>query len=152
MHRHGEDPGLVEGAIGATRAAFVTALSRADAQAAAAVYADNARLLPPSAELITGRNAIEAFWGAGLEAGISEVELDAVELERLEGVAYEIGRYSLRLRPADGGTVVDRGKYVLVLELQRNGSWLRAVEMFSPDAAPATGFPAGNRPLKEGTG
>jgi hypothetical protein len=92
---------------------------------------------PPPAELIEGREAIEAFWQAGLEAGVSEVEFEALELERQDGLAYEIGRYSLRLEPADGGTVVDRGKYVLVHERQEDGSWQWAVEMFNPEAPPA---------------
>ena len=64
------------GAIGETRAAFVAALKDGDAKAASHVYADEARLLAPSAELIQGREAIEAFWRAGLEAGISEVSFD----------------------------------------------------------------------------
>ena len=137
MHGQGKDLALVDGAIAETRAAFVAALTRADAKAAAAVYAPNARLLAPSAELMEGREAVEAFWQAGLDAGISEVELESLELERHGGVAYEIGRYALRLRPADGGTIVDRGKYVVVHERDANGSWHWAVEMFNPDAPPA---------------
>jgi ketosteroid isomerase-like protein len=136
----------VEGAIAETRAAFAAALRRGDARAASAVYADEATLLPPSAELMHGRPAIEAFWQAGVEAGISEVELEALELERRDGLAYEIGRYALWLEPAEGGTVVDRGKYVLVHERQADGSWQWAVEMFNPDAPPAR---TGGRP-KEG--
>lgn len=123
-----------QGAIAATRAAFIAALRDGDAAAAAAVYADDATLLPPSAEPLKGREAITAFWRAGVEAGISEVELDALELEREERLAYEIGRYALRLQPADSGTVVDRGRYVLVHARQADGTWRRAVEMFSPDA------------------
>ena len=119
------------------RDAFVAALEEGDAEAASRVYTDNATLLPPSAELIEGRAAIEAFWKAGLEAGITEVELEALELERQDGVAYEIGRYELRLAPAEGSTVVDRGKYVLVHERQTDGSWRWAVEMFNPDSPPA---------------
>jgi uncharacterized protein (TIGR02246 family) len=122
--------------IGATRARFLAALQRGDAEAAAAVYAEDARLLPPSAELMEGRAAIEAFWRAGLEAGISRVELETLELERQDGLAYEIGRYALRLDPEDGVVVVDRGKYVLVHARQEDGSWRWAVEMFNPDRQP----------------
>lgn len=124
------------GAIADTRTAFVAALERGDATAAACVYADDATLLPPSAELLEGRDAIEAFWSAGVAAGISGVELDSLRLRREGGLAYEIGRYELRLRPPDGDTVVDRGKYVLVHARQADGSWLRVVEMFNPDAPP----------------
>jgi ketosteroid isomerase-like protein len=126
-------------AIAESRVAFVAALRGGDATAASAVYAEDARLLPPSAELLQGREAIEAFWKAGVEAGISEVELEALEFESDGGLAYEIGRYALRLRPADGGTVVDRGKYLLVHQRGPDGSWRRAAEMFNPEAPRARG-------------
>jgi uncharacterized protein (TIGR02246 family) len=121
-------------AIAAARATFVVALKEGDAAAAAVVYCDDASLLPPSADLVKGRAAIAAFWHAGVGAGISEVELDAVELRGDHGLAYEIGRYALRLEPADGGSIVDRGRYLLVHAQQADGSWRRAAEMFTPDA------------------
>ena len=77
------------------------------------------------------------FWRAGLDAGVSEVELEELVFDRQDGLAYEIGRYALRLQPEGGSTVVDRGKYVLVHERQDDGTWQRAVEMFSPDVPPA---------------
>jgi ketosteroid isomerase-like protein len=120
-------------AITATRASFVDALRNGDAGAAAALYTEKAKLLAPSADLMLGRQAIEAFWRAGIDAGISEIEIEALEVAGDEQFRYEIGRYALRLHPAEGGTVVDRGKYVLVHALQPDGSWLRAVEMFNPD-------------------
>ena len=124
-------------ALSENRASFVAALADGDAKAAAAVYAANARLLAPSAELLRGSEAIEAFWRAGLEAGITSAELEEVELDQHEGLAYEIGRYAVQLEPAEGGTVVDRGNYLLVHERQEDGSWRWAVEMFNPDSSPA---------------
>jgi ketosteroid isomerase-like protein len=124
-------------AIAAARAAFVAALCRGDAKAASGVYADKARLLAPSAELVHGREAIAAFWSAGVQAGIWDVELEELELTRQDGLAYEIGRYALHLQPADDGPVVDRGKYLLVHARQTDGSWRRVVEMFNPETEPA---------------
>jgi uncharacterized protein (TIGR02246 family) len=131
-------------AIGASRAAFAAALRGGDAAAAAAVYSDDASLLPPSADRLKGRDAIAAFWRAGVEAGISDVELQALELERVDGFAYEIGRYALRLQPLEGGPIVDRGSYVLVHARQPDGSWRRAVEMFSPDGPATAGLARGD--------
>jgi uncharacterized protein (TIGR02246 family) len=123
-----------EQAVAATRAAFSAALEDGDACAAAAVYAVDARLLPPSAPPLRGRAAIEAFWRAGIESGLDGVELEAVELERRDGLAYEIGRYALHVGAVDSGEVVDRGAYVLVHERQQDGSWLRTFETFNSDA------------------
>ncbi len=130
-HRNEDRP---DGAIGKARDAFVGALESGDARAASASYTPDARLLAPSAELFRGRAAIERFWMAGLDTGISEVLLETLELVRRNGFAYEIGRYQLGLRPADGIPVLERGKYVRVHEQQADGSWLWAVEMFNPVA------------------
>lgn len=120
-------------AIGESRDAFVAALADGDAGRAAAVYAADAQLLPPSTELVEGREAIEAFWQAGIDSGLWAVELELVRLVGDGRLAYETGRYALTLRPADGEPVVDRGKYVCVHELQEDGTWRWAVEMFNPD-------------------
>jgi ketosteroid isomerase-like protein len=122
--------------LGDSRSAFMAALQGGNALAASALYTDDARLLAPSAELFEGRQAIGAFWQAGLEAGIADVELVELKVERNGGVAWEIGRYALRLQPVEGAAVVDRGKYVLVHRRQDDGSWLRAVEMFNPETPP----------------
>jgi ketosteroid isomerase-like protein len=103
------------------------------------VYAQEARLLAPSAELLTGRPAIEAFWRAGLDAGLQAIDLQTLELERHDGRVYEIGRYAMRLTPAGGDQVVEGGKYLLVHERQPDGSWRWAVETFNPDAPPSIG-------------
>ena len=134
MGSKAHDRGLDE-TIAQTNAEFAAALRDGDPGAASAVYAENATMLAPSAELLSGRQAIAAFWRAGVEAGISGVELTSIELERDSGLAYEIGRYTLSLRSPEG-TVVDSGKYLLVHALQMDGSWRRAAEMFSPDSPP----------------
>lgn len=138
-----EDARLLDEALAEARAAFMGALRDGDAAAAAIVYADDATLLSPSAELLKGRDAITAFWSAGVEAGVSDVELEALELRRDAGLACEIGRYALRLQDAECGAVIDRGRYVLVHARGADGIWRRAVEMFSPDA-PTPGHGAGD--------
>ena len=119
------------------RTAFEEALQLGDALAASALYADDARLLAPSAELFEGREAIAAFWRAGIESGVTHVELESLAVEERGDVAHEIGRYLLRLEPDGGDAVVDRGKYLLVHERQQDGSWRRAVEMFNPEGSSA---------------
>jgi ketosteroid isomerase-like protein len=122
------------GSIAATAAVFASALENGDANAASSLYTEDARLLPPSVEPLEGRESIEAFWQAGIEAGVSTVELETLGLEMEHAVAYETGRYTLRLKPSEGGPLVEKGKYVLVHRRGEDGSWRRAVEMFSPDA------------------
>ena len=119
------------------QASFLAALDRRDAKGAAAAYAPDAQLLPPFADVMAGRDAIEAFWQAGLDTGLSAVEFESLKIERADRIAYEVGRYAMHVHPADGGSVAERGTYVLVHQRQDDGSWRRAVEMFGPEDRPA---------------
>lgn len=127
--------------IAAARDAFTAALQRGDHATAAAFYTADARLLAPSAELLTGRDAVAHFWQAGIEAGVEHIELscDEIDLEGSGDVAYEIGHYVLRLHPPDGPEVTDRGRYLLVHRRESDGAWRRAVETFNPDGDPERG-------------
>ncbi len=120
--------------IDANNRRFADALVRGDAADVAAVYAPDARLLAPGAEPIQGREAIEAFWKGGVEMGIKGVELETLELEQQDGVAYEIGRYRLRIEPDGAEGMTDVGKFVVVHKRQLDGSWKWAVDIFNSDA------------------
>lgn len=128
-----QDGRRLKEAVGETSAAFAAALARGDARAASGAYAEDATLLPPLAGPVRGRDAIAAFWRTGLEAGIAAVEFEALALESGDRLAYELGRYELRLKPADSKPVTERGTYLLVHALQSDGSWHRAAEMLRPD-------------------
>ena len=115
---------------------FVAAIAAGNARAAARTYSRVARLLAPSVEPIEGREAIAAFWRAGIDAGIRDVQHERVQLEERGSVAFEFGRYAIRLEPDDGGPLIERGKYLLVHERHADGSWQRVIEMLSPDGPP----------------
>src|SRR6185437_192135 len=109
-------------------AALSAALIRGDARAAAAMYADDGKLLSPATELLRGRREIEAFWQAGLDVGLSELELLPLELQLGAGLALEVGRYTLAVasRP-------ESGKYAVLHRREADGVWRRAVDVFNPD-------------------
>jgi uncharacterized protein (TIGR02246 family) len=118
------------------RLAFEAALGSGDAAAAASIYADDATLLAPAADVLRGRSAIERFWRTGVETGIEKVTLTRLEL-RLQGdVAFEVGEYALHVAPESGAPVVDRGRDLIVHRAGPDGTWRRAAEMFSPDRTP----------------
>jgi ketosteroid isomerase-like protein len=128
-------------ALAVRRAAFQAALHRGDVATAAAEYTEDARLLAPSAEVMSGREAITRYWQAGIDAGLYAIELYTadVSLEPDATIAYEIGRYAIRLALNRGEQVVDRGRYLLVYRLEPDGQWRRAVETFNPDVGPTAG-------------
>jgi ketosteroid isomerase-like protein len=119
--------------------AFAAAISRGDVVAAANAYAANALLQPPSADAVEGREQIAAFWQAGMDSGVREVQFSPSSERLHDGMAFEIGTYSMRIEGAESGTVVDRGRYLIIHERQPDGSWLFAVEMLSPDVSEELG-------------
>jgi len=128
---------IAAAAIDRARSAFETALRAGDAEAAAAIYTDDATLVAPDAELMHGRSAIERFWRTGVETGIEHVEHAVLELRQRGDVAFEVGRYAFHLAPESGAPIVDRGRYLIVHRVEADGRWRRAAEMFSPDLVPS---------------
>jgi len=139
------------------RDVFTHALVAGDALAASTAYAADAKLLAPAAGLVEGRREIEAFWRAGIEAGVAELVLEPKVVEQGDAIAYEIGDYSLRVGNSDD-TIVDQGTYALVHQRQHDGRWLRTLELLDPKAREErrkcneTATPLPDPPLKPATG
>ncbi len=119
--------------LAANNRVFAMAIKSGDVIAASNAYATNALLQPPNAEAVEGREQIAAFWQAGVDAGVREVEFSPSSERLNDDVAFEVGTYSMRIEAPGSGVVVDRGHYLIVHERQADGSWLYAVEMLSPD-------------------
>jgi uncharacterized protein (TIGR02246 family) len=105
--------------IEAANAEFAAATSRGDAAAVAAMYTERGQLLPPNEKIVEGRAAIERYWKAAMDSGITTIELKTTEVEGLGESAVEVGSYTLY---AKDGAAVDRGKYV-VLWKRVDGAW-----------------------------
>jgi uncharacterized protein (TIGR02246 family) len=111
----------------------VTAAFRSkDAAAMASLWTENARLLPPGREMITGRAGVQAFWQSRFDQGASDVVLESLEIKSLaDGVAYEIGRNIVRVRTADGSTIDVPGKSVCIFCRESDGLWRADVDIFN---------------------
>jgi ketosteroid isomerase-like protein len=112
---------------------FCAAIRAGDATAAAAVYAANARLLAPGSPLVSGHAAIQAFWKAGITAGIAAADLETVTVIERDDLAVELGRYRLTITAGGADATVDVGKYCVVHERSPDGSWAWAVDTFNSD-------------------
>jgi uncharacterized protein (TIGR02246 family) len=116
--------------IGANAERFAAALASGDGSGAAAVYVEDAVLLPPAGGAIRGREAIERFWQSGIEIGLRAVELEPLGWGGAGAILYEHGRYRMLLSAA-GRSKVQRGAYVLVhVQVTDDGSWHWAVSTF----------------------
>ena len=101
---------------------FMDAFKRGDAAGIAALYTDEAKLLPPGNQMTTGREAIKSFWQGAMNKGIKEANLETVGIEAGGDLAYEIGRFALAVQPESGERTTLTGKYVVVWKKQA-GAW-----------------------------
>lgn len=120
MEGHGEmaherHEAMVEEVTAAIEAAsdeFAEAFNAGDAEAVAAMYTEDAVVLPPGKEAIEGRAAIQA----DLESDFANMDgmvmsFETTEVQAAHGHALEVGGYTLE--GADGSHL-DHGKFIAV--------------------------------------
>ena len=118
--------------------AWVERYTANDAAGIAALYTEDAQLLPPDLEIVSGRAAIQEFFARTNPPGSAAIEIATVETHVFGDYAHRQGSYLLK--GPDGGTV-RAGKF---LELWKKADvrWLIHREMWSANApAPATATP-----------
>ena len=97
------------------------AFNRGDAAAVAALYTEDATLLPPGADILSGRRAAQARWQAAYDTGARNLSLDPVSVETWGDAAREIGRFTLEAPGQDGRTARVEGKNVVVWKNTADG-------------------------------
>ncbi len=97
---------------------FMDAFASGDAAGLAALYTAGGQLLPPSSDVVSGRDAIRAFWQGAMDMGLKEARLDTLEAEGFGDTAIEVGTYTLC---GAGGQVADAGKYVVIWKTEAGG-------------------------------
>lgn len=118
------DVAAVRQAIEAGSASWTEAFNRGDAAGVAALYAEDATLLPPNSEMIQGRQGIQDYWSAGIQMGLKDISLTTVSVGGSGDTAYEIGKYSLTIQPPGQEGMTDSGKYLVVWKKQADGTWM----------------------------
>ncbi|HEV8679275.1 MAG TPA: SgcJ/EcaC family oxidoreductase [Stellaceae bacterium] len=108
--------------------AFVAAFNKGDAAAVAAMYAEDAYVLPDKGEMARGRAAIEKFWKGAMEqlTVVSITAQDVLPLGR--SAAREIGTFALKTKAQPPQDIT--GKYVVVWR-KIGGKWLLATDIWN---------------------
>jgi ketosteroid isomerase-like protein len=112
------------------------AYNRGDVAAVAAMYTDDAVVLPPNLPMQEGRQAIEGFWTLARQIGMRDLSLQTGRVEESGDAAWEVGVYSLKIQPEGAAPVEDKGKYVVVWKRAGDGSWKLAVDIWNTDSPP----------------
>lgn len=107
---------------------WMAAFNKGDAAAVAALYTEDAYVLPPGAEMVKGRAAIEAFWRQAAQQ-LTDAKLTTVDVLPLgPDAAREIGTVTLKTKTQPPQGII--GKYV-VLWRKTGGDWKLATDIWN---------------------
>jgi ketosteroid isomerase-like protein len=112
-------------------AAWVAAFDAGDAAALAALYAENARSLPPGGPPVVGRDQIESYWRGDIGKGGVKTTLSPVDAVAQGDVVHIEGTYQVT---GGNGADVAGGQYQQ-LWTRAGGEWRVQREMWRIDPA-----------------
>jgi len=112
--------------------AWVERYTANDAAGIAALYTEDAQLLPPDQEIVSGRAAIQEFLARTNPPGSAALEIATVETRVLGDYAHRQGSFLLK---GPDGTALRAGKF-LELWKKVDGNWLIHRDMWSANAPP----------------
>ena len=107
-------------------------------------YSADAKLLPPDEPIITGAEAIEAFW-QGYGPGQTRLEVGEVDSRKLGEFWFREGAYKAQFADEGEPRV---GKFIELWK-QENGNWLLFRQIWNRIAPLAPGAPPGDAPADE---
>ena len=109
---------------------WTAAFNRGDAAAVAALYTEDAYVLPPGSAMVKGRAGIEAFWRQAAQQ-MNDAKLTTVDVLPLgRSAAREIGTVTLKTKSQPPQEVV--GKYVVVWR-KVGRDWKLATDIWNTD-------------------
>ena len=135
------DPEAKAAAMAADRAAidklrsdYQSSFNSNDASAAAAHFTESAVSMPPNDEALIGRQAITDDMVAMFEGMSADLTISSEEVEVAGDWAFDRGAFTMKTTPkGDGDPMEDKGKYIVILEKQADGSWKIAREVWNSD-------------------
>ena len=121
----------VRQAIEQVNAQVMAAFKAGDAAAIASHYSETAKMLPPDATEIAGREAIQELWQGWLDDGLKDLTLEAIEVEASGDLAYEIGSFSMQAPAENNSMMTATGNYVVVWKHGADGNWRLHVDTWN---------------------
>ncbi|MEQ9641240.1 MAG: DUF4440 domain-containing protein [Alphaproteobacteria bacterium] len=119
--------------IAATNVTFEQNVAAGNAAGVAACYTEDAMFMIPNAAPLVGRAAIEGFFAAAGEGGITSIVLQTDEVLDFGDTANEVGTYELKA----GDATADKGSFVVIWKKTADGWKLYRDIIASTQPAPA---------------
>jgi uncharacterized protein (TIGR02246 family) len=124
----------VRQAIEQVNARFVEAFKAADAATIASLYTESAKMLPPDATEVVGREAIQELWQGAIDDGVKDLTLEAIDVEACGDLAYEVGSFSIQVPAENNAMATAGGNYLVIWQRGADGRWRLHIDTWN--AAP----------------
>ena len=108
---------------------WLKAFNGGDASGVAALYSDEARLMPPNTEIVEGRVAIEGYVKEFVTTG-AQLSFKLLTVHESPTFCVAVGRYEMDI-PTGAEVQKDTGKFMEVWARQSDGSWQIADDIFN---------------------
>ncbi len=125
---------MVTQGTSATNRQFEEAIARGDAAGCAAVYTDDAKILPPDSPGLTGKQAAQGLWQGILDMGVKGVSLQTLEMVEMGDQAVERGAATIDIQGEGGQTMQASAKFIVMWRRQADGTWKWHWDCFNFDA------------------
>ena len=129
------DQTSIRAVIDSANARWMAGVASGNPDSVAAVYAMNARLMPPNGPTIVGRAAIRSTWAEGLGLGKWTIILTTDSVWASGTLVLESGTWTSTFAGAAPIPASDKGKYVQRW-IQEDGHWVVADDIYSSDNPP----------------
>jgi ketosteroid isomerase-like protein len=98
------------------------------------IYTADARILPPGAPMISGREAIKGFWSNLIQSvNAKSAALVSIDVMSAADGAIEIGRATLRVGPEEQAPTDIEVKYVVYWR-QEDGRWKWHIDIWNQNS------------------
>ena len=102
--------------VRALDAAIIAGINAKSAEQATAPYADDGAIMPPGAPTMTGSDAIQGYWQAAIDGGLSDVVTTITDAQVSGDIAVTMGTIAAAM-----GDQALSGKYILYLRKGESG-------------------------------
>lgn len=100
-------------------------------------YAPDAVLMPPDTPKVIGEENIKRLWGGLAALGKVTIDLSTDSVQEQGDTAIEVGRWALSIeRPGSSIPMRDKGKYIVIWRLQKDGTWRASHDIWNSDNPP----------------
>ena len=118
-------------AINTQNEKYMAAFAKADIEALASLHTDDVTVLAPNRAAIEGQDDLKEWLRGDLSMGPAQIIFSTTKVEQHGNTAYEIGKYSLNIKPEGQDAISDEGNYIVIWQNQPNGEWLLHVDIFN---------------------